>query len=315
MNPASEMRVAVEHHQAGRLAEAEKIYHQVLARQPDHAGALHLLGVLAVQMGQLDAAVELIRRAIRLMPDSAEMHFNLGNAFQNMGQFDEAIASFREAIRLKADFAPAYNNLANALRMTEQLDEAIATFHDAIRLRPDLVEAYNNLGSALKNVGRLDEAIAVYREAIRLKPDYLDAHGNLIYALQFHPGFDAETIRDEHRRWNRQHAEPLRKFIQPHTNDRDPERRLRIAYVSADFREHVVGQNLLPLLREHDHGRMEIFCYSNVVRADAITGQIQKCADVWRDITRLTDSQAADLIRQDRIDILVDLMLHTPRCR
>jgi protein O-GlcNAc transferase len=311
MNPASEMQVAVEHHQAGRLAEAEKIYHQVLAKQPDHAGALHLLGVLAVQMGEFDGAVELIRRAIRLVPDSAEMHFNLGNAFQNMGRFDEAIASFRRAIRLKPDLAPAYNNLANALRMIEQLDEAIAIFHQALRLKPDLVEAHNNLGSALKHVGRLDEAIAAYREAIRLKPDCTDAHGNLICALQFHPDCNAEMIRDEHRRWNRLHAEPLKKFIQPHTNNRNPDRRLRIGYISPDFREHVVGQNLLPLLREHDHGQMEIFCYSNVVRADAITGQIQGCADVWRDIVRISDSQAADLIRQDRIDILVDLMLHT----
>ncbi len=262
-------------------------------------------------MGELDEAVELMQRAIRLVPDSAEMHYNLGNAFQNMGRFVEAIASFRQAIRLKPDLAPAYNNLANALRVTEQLDEAIATFHQAIRLKPDLVEAYNNLGSALKHVGRLDEAIAAYREAIRLKPDYTDAHGNLIYALQFHPECNAEIIRDEHLRWNRQHAEPLEKFIKPHVNDRDPDRRLRIGYVSPDFREHVVGQNLLPLLREHDHGQMEIFCYSNVTRTDAITGQIQGYADAWRDIVRLTDSQAADLIRQDRIDILVDLMLHT----
>ncbi|MGA2442601.1 MAG: hypothetical protein ABSH08_16730, partial [Tepidisphaeraceae bacterium] len=137
------------------------------------------------------------------------------------------------------------------------------------------------------------------------------AHSNLIYTLHFHPGYDARMIHEELRRWNQQHAEPLKKFIQPHTNNRDPDRRLRIGYLSPDFREHVVGQNLLPMLRQHDHGQVEIFCYANVLRPDARTDELRRHADVWRSIAGLSDSQAADLIRQDWIDILVDLALHT----
>jgi predicted O-linked N-acetylglucosamine transferase (SPINDLY family) len=120
-------------------------------------------------------------------------------------------------------------------------------------------------------------------------------------------------IHEELGRWNRQHAEPLKKFIQPHANSRDADRRLRIGYVSADFRDHAVGRNVLPLLREHDHRQMEIFCYSNVVRADALTDQLRRYADAWRGIVGLSDSQAATLIRQDGIDILVDLALHTAK--
>jgi predicted O-linked N-acetylglucosamine transferase (SPINDLY family) len=122
-------------------------------------------------------------------------------------------------------------------------------------------------------------------------------------------------IYEEHRRWNQQHAEPLKKLIQPHTNNRDPDRRLRVGYVSPDFREHIVGQNLLPLLREHDHQQMEIFCYANLVRADALTEQFRRYADVWRSIAGLSDSQAVDLVRHDRIDILVDLTLHMGNSR
>jgi predicted O-linked N-acetylglucosamine transferase (SPINDLY family) len=122
-------------------------------------------------------------------------------------------------------------------------------------------------------------------------------------------------IYEEHRRWNQQHAEPLKKLIQPHTNNRDPDRRLRVGYVSPDFREHIVGQNLLPLLREHDHQQMEIFCYANLVRADALTEQFRRYADVWRSIAGLSDSQAVDLVRHDRIDILVDLTLHSAKNR
>jgi predicted O-linked N-acetylglucosamine transferase (SPINDLY family) len=128
--------------------------------------------------------------------------------------------------------------------------------------------------------------------------------------MLFHPGCDAGMIHEELRRWSQQHAQPLKRFIQPHGNDRDPDRRLRIGYVSPNFCEHVVGQNLLPLLREHDHQHMEIFCYSISSRADALTEQFQRYADVWRSIAAMSDSQAVDLIRRDRIDILVDLTLH-----
>jgi predicted O-linked N-acetylglucosamine transferase (SPINDLY family) len=378
-----DLRLAIQHHQAGRLAEAERIYRRILARQPNHADALHLLGTLALQGGQLDAAVELIRRAIRLRPDYAEAHGNLGNALKGKGQLDEAIASCRQAIRLKPDFADAYVNLGNALHGKGQLDEAIAAYrqairlkpgfagvhtnlgvaldskgqleqaiashrqairlkpdyaeaHDnlgltlvdagqldqaiashrqAIRLKPDSVNAHNNLGSALTAVGQLDQAIASYRRAMWLRPDYASVHGNLVFTLQYHPGYDGRMIREELGRWNQQHAEPLKKFIQPHTNSRNPDRRLRIGYVSPDFREHVVGQNLLPLLRQHDHRQMEIFCYSNVARTDALTEQFRHYADAWRNIVGLSDSQAVDLIRQDRIDILVDLALHTANSR
>ncbi|MGD0389573.1 MAG: tetratricopeptide repeat protein, partial [Tepidisphaeraceae bacterium] len=192
-----------------------------------------------------------------------------------------------------------------------RLDEAIGLYRQAIRLSPDYAAAHNNLGKALKDIGQLDEAIAVYRQAIRFKPDDATVHSNLVFTLQYHPGHDGGMIHDELRRWNRQHAEPLRKLIQPHTNDRNPDRRLRIGYVSQDFRDHVVGQNLLPLLRQHDHRQIEIFCYANVARVDALTEQFRRYADTWRNIVGLSDSQTVDLIRQDRIDILVDLALHT----
>ncbi|MGD0389410.1 MAG: tetratricopeptide repeat protein, partial [Tepidisphaeraceae bacterium] len=281
MTLQEQLESGLSHHQAGRLAEAKRIYRQVLAQQPNHADALHLLGVLAGQTDRLDEAVNLIRQAIAICSTNARYYSNLGKFLKDMEQFDQAIASYRQAIGLKPDIAEVHYNLANALRET----------------------------------GQPDEAIASYREAIRLKPDYADAYNNMVFTLPFHPGYDARMIHEELCRWSQQHAEPLRKFIQPHTNDRDPGRRLRIGYVSPDFGEHPVGQNLLPLLREHDHRQMEIFCYADMLRADAHTEQFRRHADVWRSIVGLSDSQAADLIRQDRIDILVDLALHTANNR
>jgi protein O-GlcNAc transferase len=270
-------QLALERHRAGDLPRAEALYREVLVQQPNHVEALHLFGVIAGQIGRLDAAIELIRRAVQLRPDFPEAHNNLGNALKRSGQLDAAESAYRKALGLKPDYA----------------------------------EASVNLGNALRDVGRLDEAIAACREAMRLRPDLAGAHSNLILTLHYHPDYDGSMIHEELLRWNARHGEPLKKFIGPHDNDREPERRLRIGYVSPDFREHVVGQNLLPLLREHDHRRYEIFCYSSVLNPDALTQEIRGCADVWREAVAMSDAQLADQVRTDRIDILVELSNHS----
>jgi len=408
--------LALQHHQAGRLAAAEPLYRQVLAQQPEHAGALHLLGVIAHQAGKREAAVDLIGRAIALRPDWPEAHSNLGEALKAQGKLDLAIAAFRQAIALKPgypeaynnlgsalqaggrlddaiaayhqalalrpNFPGAYNNLGNSLRSKGQLDQAIAAYHQAITLKPNFAEAYsnlgnalkdkgqidpaiaayrqalalkptypeahsslgvalkdrgnteeaiaayhqalaldsnfaeahNNLGGALKSRGQLDEAIAAYRQAIAVKPTYAEAHSNLVFTLHYHPGYDAAAIAQEHRRWNQQHAEPLKQYIQPHTNDRNPDRRLRIGYVSADFRAHASACFLVPLLEHHDLQQVELFCYAQVVESADMTRRFQRLA-AWRSTVGLSDEQAAQQIRADGIDILVDLKLHTEHNR
>ena len=130
-------------------------------------------------------------------------------------------------------------------------------------------------------------------------------------SLHYHPDHDARAIQAELRRWDAQFAAPLARLIRPHTNEASPDRRLKIGYVSPDFRDHAVGRNLLPLFREHDHRPLEIFCYADVIRPDALTRRFQGHADVWRDVLGRTDDQVAELIREDRIDVLVDLALHT----
>ncbi len=295
----------------GQLDEAVAAFRQAIRLKPDYAEAHYNLGLPLQAKRQLDEAVASYRQAIRLKPDFALAHNNLGNALTEMGQLDEAIASFQRAIRLKPDFADAYYNLGIAWQRKGQLDDAVAAFQQAVGLRPCWAEGHNNVGNALKGRGQLDEAIDAYRHAIGFRPDFAETHSNLVLTLNYHPGYDAKMIQGELRRWNQQHAEPLKKFIQPHANSREDQRRLRIGYVSPDFCQHVVGRNLLPLLSRHDHGQMEIFCYANVDRADGLTQEFRRFADSWRSIVELSDSQAVDLIRQDRIDVLVDLALHT----
>ena len=182
--------LALQHHRAGRLHEAEQFYRQILDRDPQNADALHLLGVIAHQAGRNDIAADFILRAIALNPRFPEAHSNLSHVLKDMGNPDQAIAAGRQAIFLNFNFPDAHNNLGNALREKGQLDEAIAAYRQAIALRPDYGQAHSNLGNALREKGKLDEAIVACRRAILLKPDHADAYNNLGTALHESGQFD-----------------------------------------------------------------------------------------------------------------------------
>ena len=295
----------------GKLDEAVACYRRALELWPTFAGAHSNLGNALKDQGKFDEAIACYRRALELKPDFAEAYNSLGNALNDQGKLDEAVACCRRATEFKPDYAEAHNNLGNALKGQGKLDDAVACYRRALELNPDFAGAHSNLGSALKGQGNLNEAIACYRRALELMPDFVNAHSNLVFTQVFCPGYDAQTLYEEHRRWNQQHAVPLAKFIQPHLNDRSPDRRLRIGYVSPDFRSHPVGLFLLPLLESHDHGSFEIFCYASVRIPDAMTDRCHAHADAWRDVLDLSDKQVARVIRQDQVDILVDLAMHT----
>ena len=294
----------------GQLDEAIAAYRQAIALRPNFPEAHNNLGIALKQRGQLDESIAAFRKAVALRPGYADAFSNLGNALRDKGQLDQAIAACRKAIALNPNLPEAHNNLGHTWRAMGRMDEALAAYRQAIELKPNYGEAYSNVGHVLKDQGRLDEAIAAYREAMSLRPHVPEAHSDVIFAMLYHPGCNARTIDGETRRWNSQYAEPLKKLIKPHSSDRDPERRLRIGYLSPDFRSHVVGRNLLPLFQHHDHRQFEIFCYAHVIRPDALTRRFQQSADHWYNGVGKRPDQVIDQIRADQIDILVDLSLH-----
>jgi len=175
---------ALRHHQAGRLAEAERLYRQVLALDARHADSVHLLGVLAYQAGRHDTAVDLISQAIRLKDDVAFYHNNLGLALKDQGKLNEAVTRFERALVLQPNYPEAHNNLGNALREQGRSLDAVASYQRALAIKPDYVEAHNNLGNAFQQLGRIDDAVACYRRALAINPGYAEAHNNLGNALQ-----------------------------------------------------------------------------------------------------------------------------------
>jgi protein O-GlcNAc transferase len=345
MTIQQKMDLALEHFSSGRLVDTEGICREIIGVQPQNAEALHLLGVLAHRAGQLDAAVELMRCAIANSPEAAEYysnlgvmltsqgrldeaaaacrgalarqpnlpeaHFNLGNAFQAAGNLEAAASSYRQAIALRSDYAQAHNNLGNVLLALGRPAAAAAAYREALLMYPDYAHARSNLGNALKDLGRLSEALPEHRRAVESAPGSPEIRSNMILSLHYSADADARVILDESRRWDQVHGEPLRAHIRPLGNDPSPERPLRIGFVSPDLRLHSVAFFLLPLLEAHDRENFNVTCYATNARVDGVTERLRACSDSWRVLVGLSDDAAAQRIRDDRIDILVDLSGHT----
>jgi protein O-GlcNAc transferase len=332
-----------------RSGEAVGPLQTAVGLKPDHADAWVRLGMAFRESGRLGEGIGAMERAAALAPNSPEIQNLLGEMFSERGELGRAESAFRAAVALKGDYCDALVNLANVLHDMRRLEESVSTYRRAILISPQSFEAHSNFGNTLSDMGRLDEAIGVHRRAIEIAPQRFEghsnlgntlreqglleeavaayrtalqlrpsphSHSNLLYTLLFHPNLDPAALLEEHVQWARQHAAPLASGIESprttHTGEggASSERRLRIGYVSPDFREHPVGRFLLPLLSAHDHKRFEIVCYSDVLVPDEVTRELRSYADQWTSTLGMSDEALAQRIRADEIDILVDLALH-----
>jgi protein O-GlcNAc transferase len=296
---------------ADRHAEAESFARQMIQDWPgDSFGLKALCTVLAAQE-RYEEALPVLRRLVTLLPADPETHNNLGIALQALGQSSEAEMNFRFALEIKPDYYQAHNELGVALQAQDRLYEAEASFRRALDLEPNFHLAHSNLGYVLRHAGRPTEAVASYRSSLDLKPDYHEAHSNLIFTLDFQDGCDLREHQAERDRWYAQHGLRYAASIEAHANVPDPERRLRIGYVSADFRRHSACSVFAPILQCHDRAAFEVVCYSGVRREDDITQSLRGAVDEWHSTLRMSDEALAEQIRGDRIDLLVDLSGHT----
>ena len=295
----------------GRLDEAVASYRKHLAFKPGNAVAHYNLGNVLQEMGRLEDAAASYRQVLTLKPDDAEAHNNLGNTLSKLERFDEAVASYHKAIGLKPDYAEAHTNLGNAHQELGLLEEAVADYRQALAADPDFAGAHGNLGTVLKELGQLDQAVACFRQALTFKPDYDLAHSNLIFIQDLIPHIDQAAQQAERKLWNDKFILPLAEKIKAPANDPTPGRRLRIGYVSADFKRHSACQGFAPLILEHDRDHFEVICYAGNTVCDAITETLRAAATTWRSTLGQSDDQLAQTIRDDGIDILVDLSGHT----
>ena len=298
----------------GKLDEAIAAFRQAIRIEPDYAEAYSNLGNALEDQGKLDEAVAAFRQAIGIKPNYAEAHSNLGNALEDQGKLDEAVAAFRQSIGIKPDLAEAHSNLGDALTEQGKFDEAVVAYRCAISIKPDLAAAHSNLGNVLKYRGKLAEAITAYRQAISIKPDLAEAFSNLLFSLNYDDKSTADHLFAAHREWDERYGRQVSRLT-AYTNVREAARRLKIGYVSPDYRAHSVAFFVEPLLKGHDRQAVEVFCYAEVKRPDKVTAHLQGLADHWLVTVGLSDEELAERIRADGIDILVDLAGHTANNR
>lgn len=268
------------------------------------------IGTNLGRLGRHAEAVDSFRRAVDLQPNFPYACNNLGVALEHLGRPADAVEAYRRAIALDPHYAEAYNHLGNSLRATGQLKEAVEAHCSAIAIRRDYPEAHASLAAAQCELGLLAESISGYQAVVLLQPRSPSAHSNLIYTLHYDPSATPQALFAEATRWSERHESPIRSSIAPHVNDHAAGRPLRLGYVSPDFRRHTIPHLAAPVVANHDRSEFVVFCYSAVKNADDVTLRFQQMCDTWRDISTLSDEDAATLIRNDQIDILVDLTGH-----
>jgi predicted O-linked N-acetylglucosamine transferase (SPINDLY family) len=295
----------------GNIEQAKQRYRQALTLKPDFPDAWNSLGSALRSQNEWDGAFECFMKAITFKPDFVEAHYNLGLLFADQDKLDEAMTCYETALLLDPHSAAAHNNMGSALERKGKLQEAAASYRAAFEANPGYTIAWNNFGSLLRNQGRTDEAIGYFNKALEIQPDFVDARTNLLLALQYSASVTPEQMFAAHVRFGEQFEAPLRASWQPHANIRSPGKRLKIGYVSPDFRQHAVAYFIEPILAQHDRAQIEVFCYYNHTQADAVTERLQRLADHWIPCKFLNDDQLAERIRADEIDILIDLAGHT----
>ena len=299
-----------------RIDEALAHYRQALTLKPDDAQARYYLGDALRAQGRLDEAEAAFRRAVQDKPDFAEAHFNLGNTLDDQGRVSEAEAALRCAVQYRPDFEGAHYNLGNVLRAQERLSEAEASYRQALAIKPDMEQALLNLGVTLTELGRHGEGEAACRQAMAIRPDYALAHSNLLFCLTHNEKNDAPALVAEHRRFGEQFETPLRAHWTAHGNLKDPERCLQVGFVSADFRNHAVSNFIEPVLAElKSYRTLSLHAYFTHAAEDHVTLRLRQHFHQWHPVAGLDDSALAEKIREDGIDILIDLSGHTAHHR
>jgi protein O-GlcNAc transferase len=295
-----------------RYEEAIAFLQEAVRINPDFPQAHYNLGTALKNNLKYTDAIKHLQKALQLMPDNADTLNNLGLTLMDIGEYDDCVLCLRQASALKPESAEMVYNLGQGLDKQHRISEAIGCYQKATTLNPDLSSAYNNMGNLLKDQGYLTESLACYYKALELKPENSSGtHSNILFTIQYAEPIDPDMIYGQHQRWAKIYASPLKTLIPEHTNDRSPDRKLKLGYVSPDFRVHSVVYYIEPIIESHDRDGFEVFCYSNLDKPDNKTIEFKRLADHWRDITRMSDDEAAGLIQKDGIDILVDLSGHT----
>jgi predicted O-linked N-acetylglucosamine transferase (SPINDLY family) len=291
-----------------RFEDAEVLLRQARARLPDEALLVREQGCLHIARRQYLVARDILNQVAAMAPGDKRTWLLMGELATAVHAYDDAKRMLRRCLELDANDANALSNLSVVLRREDEPGESLALARRAVEADALMPEAHANVADALTTLGRADEADAIYTDIVGRLPVTLAA--NFLLTSNY---VDRVTPREmaERHRWIGQRLCEVVPAPAPHANDPDPERRLRVGYLSGDFRTHSVAYFIEPVLRSHDPGRVEVFCYHTQAAPDAVTERLRQSASVWRQVEDLGDEALVQRIRDDAVDVLVDLSGHT----
>lgn len=295
--------------QAGRPGEAVEHLQAAFEKNADNTDVMQVLGIALHRAGRSDDGVELMERSIARNRRNPDYLINLANIRRNRRELEKAEALLRQAVSLAPQYPKGWHVLASTVRARGMLTDSIEYRRRAVALEPRSASALMRLGLILVEARHLADGLATQRAALAADPDFVKAHSNYLVGSHYLPGEPAAMLADHRRAGEvlmRNVARPA-----PHANAADPRKRLKVGYVSADFRVHSVAFFLTPVFAHHDPAHVEVVAYSDVARSDAMTDRLRACATSWHDIRGLSDDAVAAMIRRDGIDVLVDLAGHT----
>jgi predicted O-linked N-acetylglucosamine transferase (SPINDLY family) len=295
----------------GRREAGLAMLRQASLIRPYDAEILYHYGEACIAAAQPEEAITALRRAVALCPDHGAAHVLLGNAVLYLNRPAEAARHYLHALTLRADPAAVYANLGSAYQYMGQTDEAAECYAKALEIQPDNARMHHNLGAVRHKQGRLDDALRCFERALAVQADCFQAYDSALFCQLYMDPAHCPATGLTPRDYSQRYEAPLRSARLPHERPRLPDRRLRVAYLSPDFRQHSVAYFMEPILAQHDRRALEIYCYYNYRARDAVTERLIRNADRWCDCAGLSDAGLAARIRADGIDILVDLAGHT----
>ncbi len=315
------LAVAHDHWKSGRLDEAKTICHNLLNLGADPVENIALLGLIYHAQGRYGLAEIFADKAVLMSPTDVRHHMALGKARLDMtigvdpAMGDKAAAAFLKGTELAPDNAENYDWLGQAYAAAGQLDAAVLAYQKALKLNSNLMAANGNLACALMQLGCLDEAMKFHNRAIELMPDHIVANDNLLLCAQYRPGVTLQELLTLHQEWQERVITPLNLVPPEWPQPKDPDKRLKIGFVSHDFARHPVGYFLLGLLVNLDPTQIETVCYSDRVSTDDMTEKLRNASGSWMETASLTHRDLAEKIYADGVDILFDLAGHTAKSR
>jgi len=317
MNVEETIKSGNDAYNCGQTEQAEQLFLSALQSAPENCEALLGLSKVYSRKQNHQSAAEVLEKACAISPHNQPCQFSLGTTYLYMQDYEKAKKHLKSSISLNPSHSPSHNNLGSIYIQEGQLSKAEYHCQKAIAHNRNYPGSYSNLAKIYCDRGFPEKAIDLYRAALKIDPEFTAAWSNLLLTTLYHPQMKQEEVFSEHSRWGDYWEKKLTREPISFVNNTDPERPLRVGYLSAEFRHHSVDFFLDPIICNHDRSKYQTYCYSDLhpSHEDRMTERIKKHAYRWIPVYGISDQALAERIREDRIDILLELSGHTANNR